>query len=117
MHVNDDVFKHLITKDRGLKELLLELVGPEPMKCFFKKASLLESQIFKVLKLKPIFQNACFYLARAGVAMSVWTAMDMGTPPQWMLPRVSFSAMLYLGVSRFKTFLSDVNIFHLHPRS
>ena len=29
--------------------------------------------------------------------MSVWTAMDIGTPPQWMLPRVSFRAMLYLG--------------------
>ena len=84
---------------------------------FFKKAPLFESQIFGVWKLKPIFQNACFYLARAGVAMSVWTAMDMGTPPQWMLPRVSFSAMLYLGVSMFNTFPSDVNIFHLHPRS
>ena len=36
------------------------------------------------------------HLARAGVAISVCTAMDMGTPPQWMLPRVSFRAMLNL---------------------
>ena len=35
-------------------------------------------------------------LAKAGVAISVCTAMDMGTPPQWMLPSVSFKATLNL---------------------
>lgn len=44
-------------------------------------------------------QNSCVeagsgYLARAGVAMSVWTPMAMGMPPQRMLPSSSDTAML-----------------------
>lgn len=34
------------------------------------------------------------YLASAGVAMSVWTPMAMGMPPQRMLPSSSATAML-----------------------
>ena len=103
--------KYLVPKDRGFKELLLELMGPKPVESYSK---------YKTVQTSPNPKSSINfpdYLARAGVAMSVWTAMDMGTPPQWMLPRVSFSAMLYLGVSMFKTFPSDDNIFHLHPRS
>lgn len=35
-----------------------------------------------------------FHLASAGVAMSVWTPMAMGTPPQRMLPSSSDTATL-----------------------
>ena len=83
--------KYLVPKDRGFKELLLELMGPKPVESYSK---------YKTVQTSPnpnpqlIFPD---HLARAGVAMSVWTAMDMGIPPQWMFPRVSFRAMLYLG--------------------
>ena len=43
-----------------------------------------------------LLQHPLTYLAKAGVAISVWTAIDVGTPLQWMLPSVSFKAILNL---------------------
>ena len=50
----------------------------------------------KDLQLHSSFKAGLSYLDRAGVAISVWTAMLMGTAPQWMWPKASLSAMLYL---------------------
>ena len=102
--------KYLVPKDRGFKELLLELMGPKPVESYSK---------YKTVQTSPNPRSSINFpdhLARAGVAMSVWTAMDMGIPPQWMFPRVSFRAMLYLGFHSSTIFHTDVNIFNIHPK-
>ena len=105
--------KYLVPKDRGLKELLLELMGPKPVESYSK---------YKTVQTSPNPKSSINFpdhLARAGVAMSVWTAMDMGIPPQWMFPRVSFRATLYLvfNVQHFSKQMSVyLTIINIHPK-